>query len=94
MLQHKMKNGSIASLFRKHEEKIASRAPPNPPPNIDEELSTLVDVVDDGPTALSEEPIEDEEPTEDEELSPVYDVDSLENDLGLRVTISSFEVND
>jgi hypothetical protein len=83
-----MNNGIIASLFRKHEEKIALGAPPNPR-NIVEVMSTLVDVVDDGPTILSEEPIEDEE-----EPPPVYDVDSLEHDLGLRVPISSFEIND
>jgi hypothetical protein len=39
---------------------------------------------------LSEEPTEDD----DEEPPPVYDVESLEHDLGLRVPISSFEVND
>ena len=39
---------------------------------------------------MSEEPTVDD----DEEPPPIYDVESLEHDLGLRVPISSFEVND
>jgi len=36
--------------------------------------------------------VEDEE--EEEESSPIYDVDKLEHDPGLRVPISHFGVND
>jgi hypothetical protein len=39
-------------------------------------------------SALSQEPTED-----DEKPTAIYDIESLEHDLGLRVRISSFEVN-
>jgi hypothetical protein len=124
-----MTNGSIAQLFRKHEEKekakkIASCSQPIPVALDGDRLSESEDegeIVDpvvvngSGSTPIVDEeqppeeaepppipvvdeekpPEEDEEqPPEEAEPSPVYDVDALEHDPGLRVPISSFDVND
>ena len=109
-----MKNGSIISLFRKHEAKgktIASSAPPIPDvdesappiPVLDEELC-LPPIVEDEEQPLPSLSVENEVPNEEEEeeeeeeevedSTSIYDVDCLEHDLGLRVPISNFDVND
>ncbi|WVZ49270.1 hypothetical protein U9M48_000642 [Paspalum notatum var. saurae] len=78
---------------------VASSAPPIP--DLDEELC-LPPIVEDEEQALPSHSIEDEVPNEEEEeeeednndSTPVYDVDCLEHDPGLRVPISRFDVND
>ena len=95
-----MKNGSIVSLFQKHEVKannIASSAaaPPIPKslPDLDEVLYTLIVEEQLSDSVEDEVPIVEDEEVE-EESAPIYDVDKLEHDPGLRVPISNFGVHD